>query len=236
MSSFIIKIIAIITMLIDHTGDVISNINFNIIGRIAFPLFAFQLVIGYINTKDVYKYAKRLFIFALISEIPYALMFYQAGSYLNVFFTMFFGLACMLIYDSEKIKPYLKVLLVSAILIIAQFSKVDYFALGVAFIFAIYLVYKKCLIDQKNKKKHWKSLINSLALVTICLVFSISRYASYFNRLPLYQFLGLILGSFIPVFIMLMYNGKKGPSIKYFFYAFYPLHLTILCIIKYFII
>ena len=69
MSSFVIKIIAIISMLFDHTNDVfIGHLSvFNLIGRIAFPLFSFQLVVGYTYTHNIKKYISRMFIFALIS-------------------------------------------------------------------------------------------------------------------------------------------------------------------------
>lgn len=58
MSSFTLKMIAIICMLIDHSCDVFVqhySIGY-VIGRIAFPLFAFQIVVGYENTRDVKKY------------------------------------------------------------------------------------------------------------------------------------------------------------------------------------
>ena len=92
MSSFIIKLIAIITMICDHCSDTfIGHISFlNIIGRIAFPLFCFQLVIGYKHTKDVKKYLTRLIIFGIISQIPFGLFLYNfIGTYdtLDIFQT-----------------------------------------------------------------------------------------------------------------------------------------------------
>lgn len=70
MSSFVIKLIAIITMLCDHSGDaILGRFSFlNVIGRIAFPLFCFQIVIGYKHTKNVNKYFLRLFIWYYISN------------------------------------------------------------------------------------------------------------------------------------------------------------------------
>ena len=90
------KKIAVITMLIDHSCDVIIK-HYSmgyVIGRIAFPLFAFQLVIGYRNTHDIKKYLKLLLIFALISQLPYGLMFYNYVHKIdiNIFFTLFFAL------------------------------------------------------------------------------------------------------------------------------------------------
>ena len=75
MTSFVLKIIAIITMFIDHLGYAVFNrfSPLNFIGRISFPIFAFQISEGYIHTKNVKKYLARLFIFSLISQIPFYL-------------------------------------------------------------------------------------------------------------------------------------------------------------------
>ena len=92
MSSFVLKIIAMTTMLTDHLGDSIFNYaNFmNVIGRIAFPIFAFQISEGYIHTKNLKKYFLRLFVFALISQAPFMLFLsmFSSGFTLNIFFTL----------------------------------------------------------------------------------------------------------------------------------------------------
>ncbi len=91
MTSFVLKIIGILTMLCDHTGDaIIGHFSFlNLIGRIAFPIFAFQIVQGYMHTHNVKNYAFRLFSFACISQVPFMLflsIFYDTY-YLNIFIT-----------------------------------------------------------------------------------------------------------------------------------------------------
>ena len=76
MSSFVLKIIACFTMFIDHVGYLIFNGDsswFNYVGRLAFPIFAFQISEGYIHTHDVKKYLLRLILFAFISQIPFLL-------------------------------------------------------------------------------------------------------------------------------------------------------------------
>ena len=88
MTSFTLKIIALITMFIDHSGYVFAgNFSFcNFIGRIAFPIFAFQISEGYKHTKNLKKYFLRLGIFALISQIPFSLFTfkYHGGNILNL--------------------------------------------------------------------------------------------------------------------------------------------------------
>ena len=102
MSSFILKMIAVITMLMDHSGDaLIGNFSWlNIIGRIAFPLFAFQLVIGYRHTHNLKKYMLRMLIFAAISQAPFSILNKKVDpTILNIFVTLFFGLAVLALYD-----------------------------------------------------------------------------------------------------------------------------------------
>ena len=74
MSAYVLKLIAIITMLFDHSGYLIyGHLSWmNFVGRIAFPIFAFQISEGCIHTHNLKKYFVRLIIFALISQIPYA--------------------------------------------------------------------------------------------------------------------------------------------------------------------
>ena len=108
-----LKLIAIITMLIDHTAAVLLSIYppamtplFYIggrgysayricrdIGRIAFPIFCFLLIEGFLHTRNRWRYGRNLFLFALISEIPWNFMFADTWTYAkqNVFFTLFLG-------------------------------------------------------------------------------------------------------------------------------------------------
>jgi len=105
MDAFVLKITAIISMVFDHSGYLIFNGElsyFNYIGRLAFPIFAFQIAEGYIHTRNFKKYAMRLGIFALISQIPFFLFAHYVvgeGFVLNVLFTLFLGLAAIYAYD-----------------------------------------------------------------------------------------------------------------------------------------
>ena len=245
MSSFTIKIIAIVTMLIDHVKDgLLTKYSFlNVIGRIAFPLFAFQVAIGFEKTKNVYNYMKRMFLFALLSEIPYFFFikkFVGGALWFNVMFTLLFGIMAMYIWDfrtNEKegereegnkianvlvkiLNWILKIYLIVVLCIIAEFLKFDYGGLGVLFILLIHLLLKK--------GTKWLFAI-------IYFLYCIAEfrepliYRGNKNAIPYVVFM------YLPIVFMLLYNGKKGPSIKYFFYFFYPIHLTIILLISYLI-
>ena len=105
MTSFALKIIAIVSMFCDHFGDAfVGHFSFlNLIGRIAFPIFAFQISEGYTHTKDLKKYFLRLGIFAAISQIPFSLFSYKylgaSPLSLNVFFTLFIGLLAIHLWN-----------------------------------------------------------------------------------------------------------------------------------------
>lgn len=245
MSSFTIKIIAVIAMLIDHSCDVLVghySIGY-IVGRIAFPLFAFQMVIGYKNTHDIKKYLKRLLIFAFISQIPYGILFYNYVHKIdiNIFFTLFLSLICLIIWNEDKVKlqnKYItwivKILIITLIATLCEILNFDHGYGGILTVLFINLFYPYNLKkDQFNKSnKQWiKTLIFVLAMTGLSMI----RFAKYTLILGINDFLLLVFSTFISTMIMLCYNGKKGPSFQYLFYIFYPLHLTILNIIYYII-
>lgn len=261
MSSFVIKLIAIITMFCDHSGDaILGKFSFlNVIGRIAFPLFCFQIVIGYKHTKNVNKYLLRLFLFGLISQIPFSLFTYSylgRIDLLNVYFTLALGLLAIYILDVfPKKYKFLAIILDIVLMVIAEFAQTDYGWFGVCLIICIYLFYNdkrsiknvsKINNESKsnlktsnyNMKKSENSITyfnNNILFVVVFLALIVIKFSNYFSigyyNLALLQ----IIGTFFPVIFMLLYNGKKGPSLKYLFYAFYPVHLLVLVIIHYLI-
>ena len=83
MSAFTLKMIALVTMIIDHVGAVFfpEIIWLRYIGRISMPIYAFLLVQGYQHTRDFKRYVIRMAIFAVVSEVPYDLLFH--GSWLE---------------------------------------------------------------------------------------------------------------------------------------------------------
>ena len=215
MSSFVLKMIAIISMFIDHVGYAIFGkfSYFNYIGRIAFPIFAFQISEGYVHTKNLKKYFFRLFLFAIISQIPF--MFFHSilstEFSLNIFFTLLLGLACIFIYDKSNCK-ILGIIASIAIGIIAQVSHCDYGFYGVAIILIFY-IFKNNFINA--------SIFFVIATAIKYLV-PIIKYG--FNNVYLYLFIFTIISAIF----LATYNGKKGKNTKYLLYLFYPIHLLLI--------
>lgn len=186
-----------------------------LIGRIAFPIFCFLLVEGFVHTHSRKNYALRLLGFALISEIPFDLA--TRGNilnfeYQNVFFTLLIGFVAMCALDMVKKKYengdkrtlygfYTVIAIVACAA--AYFLKTDYAAFGV---FAIIIMY----YFKENKMK-------SMLYGTIVLVVQ--------SFLEAFSLINLLLVHY--------YNGERGLKLKYVFYLFYPVHMLVLYAIAY---
>ena len=231
MTSFTLKCIAIIAMIIDHTSVAFfkQTTLFNVIGRIAFPIFAFQISEGYIHTKNLKRYFLRLFCFAIISQVPFMLFdsMFTSNFTFNIFGTLFIGLLVILLYDKisncsfkltnnkkfnltiNKIFGFITAILLG---VVSQICHFDYGFWGVAIIFLFYIF--------KNDK------IGMLIFyITACIIkygVNIIIYGYH------YIYILLCLGTIIPIIFIYLYNGKQGKKIKYLLYAFYPVHLLIL--------
>lgn len=213
-----LKILAIITMLIDHTAVALYGIvdfitdNYSLmraIGRIAFPIFVFMLVEGFYKTHDRIKYMRNMFIFALISEIPFNLLFRDsifATDYQNIYFTLLIGLISIYFIDKSK-NTLLTLSIAGLACLTGQILNVDYRYLGVLAIIIFYLSH-----NFKDNKKRF--IMYSLAFAF--------EYKSFVH-------ISNVLLSFF-------YNGERGKQNKWFFYIFYPAHLLILYFLKRYLI
>ena len=184
------------------------------IGRIAFPIFCFMMVEGYVHTKNFWKYVLRILIFSVISEIPFDMAFnYSLLEFTsqNVGFTFLISLLTirayhMILYHTKFnsfIRMNLSLLALAAGLVVAYFFKADYGAFGVFCVLMLYLF-------RTRKKMQFGAGMVSFAV-------------SYFpSELP-------ALLAFIPLWF---YNGEKGKGWRYTFYVFYPLHILILAVIR----
>lgn len=210
--SFSLKLIALITMTIDHVGAYIfpQYIIFRYIGRLSFPIFAFLIAEGYLHTKNVHRYLFNLGIFSVVSQVPYSYtkfgLLYSLDS-INIFPTLFLGLLTIYLVDMLLQKQsYVLVLLVSfASIYGAEKIHLMYGYAGICTILAFY----EFLVSEDNK-------IKLLSLIVFAVVNTGTvQIASLLALIPIY-----------------FYNGKRGTNIKYFFYIYYPLHLLIIGLIK----
>ena len=214
MSAFMLKLIAIITMTIDHTGAIIfKDIGIlRMIGRLAFPIFAFLIANGYFHTKNLKKYILRLFVFALIAQYPFMLAFDIGNEmYLNIFFTLFLGLISIAMYDHVANK-ILGLFAVAALAYSATLLNTDYGYYGVLLIFCFF-AFKDDFIKM------------SLSIISLNLAFSTINVFMYEYFSP--AMYSQCLSCFSLIFIY-CYNNRKGKSMKYLFYVFYPAHLLII--------
>ncbi len=222
MSIFVIKIIACITMVFDHVKYAIPSLeNFITLyfGRIAFPLFAFCAVEGYVHTKDLNKYIKRLFIAGIISQIPFMLfisIFSNEILTLNIMFTLLLGILSLKYYDMTKNK-IAQILGVIGIGFLGEYLNVDYGFFGVFLVFVLYF-----FRDNKIKKFLAFVILVFVHYIVMCKTIDIFIEYKYWKS---------AIFTSIPIFIMLLYNGQLGKKVQKFYYWFYPVHLMILYLI-----
>lgn len=186
-----------------------------LIGRLSFPIFCFLIVEGFLHTRNIRKYIGRMFIIAIISEIPFDLA--SKGKVLeftsqNTIFTLLIGLCVLWCMDSLKNKVKNRILqIIAAAFVIAAGSviailiKSDYSFYGILVISLMYLLQSHKMIG------------SCLGSIVLC-INNLMEITTFFNM--------LILGK---------YNGLRGKSNKWFFYIFYPAHLLILGIAALFI-
>ena len=222
MNSFVLKIIACITMFIDHVGYVIFNSFswFNYIGRLSFPIFAFQISEGFVHTKNVKKYLLRLFIFAVLSQIPFICFLSTITNdfRLNVIFTLILGLLSIIVYNKNKLLGIFVTIILG---IFANITNCDYSFYGVAITFLFYA------FRDKKFLMAFSFILTTLIHYTIEILMYLENGVEILMQVLLF-YLPLAISTSLSIIIILLYNKKNGPNTKYFLYIFYPLHLLIL--------
>ena len=229
-----LKTIACITMLVDHIGascieagiltpgldvgalsqDTLSayplyrlDMVLRFTGRLAFPLFCFLLVEGFVHTHDVKRYLGRLLLFGLLSEVPFDLAFFRtpfAPQHQNVYWTLALGVLAMAglkRFEKENGLPGWQGLVwAGGCAVLALAANTDYHAIGVLIICTLYLT----RADRKRQ----------------CLAGAV---------LFLFE-----LTAPLAFVLVWFYNGQRGacsPLLKKAFYWFYPVHLLVLAMI-----
>lgn len=238
-----LKWIAIVCMLIDHIAWAFIpttsplGVIMHFIGRITGPTMFFFIAEGYFHTHDVKRYALRLFIFGIISWIPFSL--FETGnllsSNLGVIWTLFLGLLALWACDKLG-NPFLKFVIVFGCCFLSMFG--DWPIFGVLYVVAFGLTSP---IKGGSFKKQciWFSVITVImilpdALYAVALMGANSTSESLLLLNQVGATIMINSGCFLPLFLLGRYNSERGgkPWMKWAFYVFYPAHLLILALLK----
>lgn len=217
MNRNLLKIIAFISMVVDHVGDFLFNGNIvcKMIGRLAFPIFAYFIAEGMKHTKSRKWYFLKLLIFACISQIPY--MFLMQTFKLNILFTFLIAMAFIMLIEkfiAENVRKIFLIILSVCLILCDVVFFIDYGLAGVLITILFYFV-----------KSPLSFIFNGLLLVFIAIKYSFWSANIAFSIL-------ITITSILPLIMLLFYNKQKGRlNLKYFFYVGYPVHLSLILFI-----
>ena len=236
-TSFSLHLMAMLFMLCDHLWGTIvpGNDWLTCIGRVCFPIYAFLLVEGYFHTSNLKKYVKRILLFAVISEIPFNLAMASSVIYpfhQNVLWS--FLIALGLIHCNEKAKASEKLwirIAVGIFTILAGYllgliTMVDYYHAGILMVLTFYFFHHRNWWDYVGQ-------LLCLGYINLELLGGFGYEVVLFGETVFLTRQGLALLALIPIWL---YKGKQGYHSKwwkYFCYAFYPVHLLILGLLKF---
>ena len=237
ITSASLHIMAMIFMLCDHLWGTIvpGNDWLTCIGRISFPIFAFMIVEGYFHTSNLKKYAGRLFVFALISEIPFNLalgsrIFYPIHQ--NVLWSFLISLG--LIHWNEKAKKSGKLwkrLVVGTASVILGYlggilTMVDFYHAGVLTVLAFYFF----------RGRKWYNYFGQFVTLWYINMEMLGGYSYMIDIMGKTYFLvrqSFAMLALVPIWL---YSGRRGyhsKAFQYFCYWFYPVHLLVLGLLKF---
>ncbi len=236
-TSFSLHLMAMLFMLCDHLWGTIvpGNDWLTCIGRVCFPIYAFLLVEGYFHTSNLKKYVKRLLLFAVISEIPFNLAMASSVVYpfhQNVLWS--FLIALGLIHCNEKAKASEKhririavgIFTILAGYLLGLITMVDYYHAGILMVLTFYFFHHRNWWDYVGQ-------LLCLGYINLELLGGFGYEVVLFGETVFLTRQGLALLALIPIWL---YKGKQGYHSKwwkYFCYAFYPVHLLILGLLKF---
>lgn len=236
ITSSSLKIIALFLMLLDHSWATIASDHMwlTYLGRLAFPIFAFQAAEGFIHTSDRKKYARRLLLFALISEIPFNYLIAASPVYpfhQNVMFTLLLGLRAMEGLEMLRLNRTWSalsrcLLRVAACLLLATILFVDYGAMGVLTVLVFYLF--------RGFSFAWIGQLAGMAALHIIFFEGYTLLIPLFGHTFSFPIQGFAVLSLLLIWL---YNGEKGHGGKFLqlgSYCFYPLHMILLYLLAVF--
>lgn len=244
-----LKIIAVVTMFIDHLAASVllkcllyhgksGFINYDnemmwwntyeimrYIGRMAFPLYCFMLVEGLRYTRNRKKYAIRLLIFAFISEIPFDMAFNECVLEFksnNVFFTLFIGLIVIWIMDTIKNKLWQD-----------NSGQAGAFKIIIKYLLMLAVVFTGMAVAEYVLRTDYGA--GGVACIVVMYLLQKDMMLSFGAGVII---LGMMCGSIEYLALLMLiplhfYNGQRGRQVKYFFYLFYPVHLLLFALVDF---
>ena len=239
LTAAVLHIIAMTLMLMDHLWATLLPARewLTCAGRVAFPIFAFMAVEGYFHTRSFKKYILRMLLFAVLSEIPFDLMYGGTWFYpvhQNVLWTFLLGLLGVWLMEQVRKKGktwmYLLVcvLVVPAGLVLGTLCMVDYYGVGVLTVFVFYFL---------HGRKWWCFLGQLAALYWLNvellggLMYPVQLFGMEFELCQQ----GLALLALIPIWLCRGRQGYHSKPFQYLCYAFYPVHILLLVVVLNFI-
>ena len=235
LSAAALHILAMTFMLMDHLWATLlsSQMWLTHVGRLAFPIFAFLAVEGYFHTRSFKRYAQRMLLFAVLSEVPFDLMYGGTVFYpvhQNVIWTLLLGLLGIRLMEAVRAKGmrWAYVLTCAAVValgyVIGMLSMVDYYGVGVLTVFVFYFF----------RERRWWALLGQIAALywlNVELLGGQMFLLTLFGREMELCEQGLALLALVPIWL---YRGRQGHHSKVFqyaCYAFYPVHMLVLSLL-----
>ena len=233
LSGTALKLIAMACMLLDHMWATVvdGNLWMSCVGRVAFPIFAFQVAEGYARTKNFKGYLLRMFLFALISELPYNLMtggwwFFPLRQ--NVMFTFCLALVLIRIIHRAGERHWALGLAAAAVgsfvgYWVGMLTFVDYYGYGILMVLAFWLFRKMPF--------GWLATLAAMVYINFEMIGGLHLEMFLFGRSLMFPQQGFAVLALIPIWL---YNGERGPggrAFQYACYLFYPAHILALVLV-----
>jgi hypothetical protein len=221
LNAFTLKVIALFCMTLNHGWHVFGEylplsmqLLMNFAGGFTFPIMAFLLAHGYARTSSVRKYMARLLAWGAVALLPFMAM--TDAYLLNVMFTLFLGLLVLWLNDCIK-KRILFYLCLAAAMGVSVFCDWPVFGVLMIYLFGVL------------KNRTLRAILPPLLCAALYLL-----WERLVSGSPIISMQGVTLGTVYNLGVvcaaplLLAYNTRRGPSLKRFFYAYYPAHLIVL--------
>ena len=229
LDRFLLKIIAAAAMTLDHIAAVFVSyrqtpalfLTMRVVGRLTAPIMCFFIAEGFAHTSSKTKYALRLGVFAVISQVPYSLLHHGRpfAFDFSMMTTLFLSFLVLCVYEYAG-TMYLKLPLM--MMLTAVCVRCDWYFFAPVWVLTFHI-----FRDSRRKQIAGYALMSAL-MIGGWIVYYRLRRGSWINLLQLGVF------PFIP--LLALYNGRRGPGgpvVKYFYYIYYPLHILALYLLKF---